>query len=143
MAEGLAETDDGVQLTVRRVAEEEPGRLAQSGDTRTVRARWLVGADGANSFVRETVGITRRDLGFQERWLVVDAEPHDMGALAHLPIASQWCDPKRPTTLRAERAPSPAVGVHAAARTSSRRTSRTPTGCGRCWRRGTGRKTAR
>ena len=98
VAEGLAETDDGVQLTVRRVAEEEPGRLAQSGDTRTVRARWLVGADGANSFVRETVGITRRDLGFQERWLVVDAEPHDMGALAHLPIASQWCDPNRPTT---------------------------------------------
>ena len=98
VAEELVETDDGVQLTVRRVTEEEPGRLAQSGDTRTVRARWLVGADGANSFVRETVGITRRDLGFQERWLVVDAEPHDMGALAHLPIASQWCDPNRPTT---------------------------------------------
>ena len=99
VAEGLAETDDGVQLTVRRMTEEEPGRLAQSGDTRTVRARWLVGADGANSFVRETLGITRRDLGFQERWLVVDAEPHDMGALiARLPIASQWCDPKRPTT---------------------------------------------
>jgi 2-polyprenyl-6-methoxyphenol hydroxylase-like FAD-dependent oxidoreductase len=98
VAEGLAETNDSVELTVRRVVEEEPGRLAQSGDTRTVRARWLVGADGANSFVRETVGITRRDLGFQERWLVVDAEPHDMGALAHLPIACQWCDPKRPTT---------------------------------------------
>jgi len=98
VAEGLAETDDGVRLTVRRVAKEETGRLAQSGDTRTVRARWLVGADGANSFVRETVGITRRDLGFQERWLVVDAEPHDMGAMSDLPIASQWCDPERPTT---------------------------------------------
>jgi hypothetical protein len=57
------------------------------------------GADGANSFVRETSGISRRDLGFQERWLVVDAEPHDMGALAHLPIASQRCDPARPTTV--------------------------------------------
>ena len=64
-----------------------------------MRARWLVGADGANSFVRETSGISRRDLGFQERWLVVDAEPHDMGALAHLPIASQRCDPARPTTI--------------------------------------------
>ena len=64
-----------------RGGEEEPGRLARTGETRTVRARWVIGADGANSFVREASGITRRDLGFQERWLVVDAEPHDMGAL--------------------------------------------------------------
>ncbi len=99
-ATGLVDRDQGIELTLRRVQEEEDaGRLAPTGDARTVRARWLVGADGANSFVREATGITRRDLGFQERWLVVDAEPHDMGALAHLPIASQWCDPKRPTTV--------------------------------------------
>ena len=48
--------------------------------------------------VRELVGIDRRDLGFQERWLVVDAEPNDMAALADLPAACQWCDPRRPTT---------------------------------------------
>ena len=98
-AEGLIQTEARVELKLRRVAEQEPGRLASTGDTRTVTARWLVGADGANSFVRETCGITRRDLGFQERWLVVDAEPHDMEALAHLPIASQRCDPARPTTI--------------------------------------------
>ncbi len=102
-ATGLADCDEGVELTLARVApedeEQEAGSPALTGDTRTVTARWLVGADGANSFVREATGITRRDLGFQERWLVVDAEPHDMGALAHLPIASQWCDPKRPTTV--------------------------------------------
>jgi 2-polyprenyl-6-methoxyphenol hydroxylase-like FAD-dependent oxidoreductase len=99
VADGLNDRDDHVELTLHRVGEEEPGQLARTGERRTVRARWLVGADGANSFVRKAVGIARRDLGFQERWLVVDAEPNDMDALAHLPIASQHCDPRRPTTI--------------------------------------------
>ena len=98
MAEALAQTEGGAEISLRR-CEEEAGRLALTGETRTVSARWLVGADGANSFVREASGITRRDLGFRERWLVVDAEPNDMAALAHLPIASQRCDPSRPTTI--------------------------------------------
>jgi len=98
-AEGLEQFDERVELTLRRVTEEEPGRLALTGETRRVSAKWVVGADGANSFVREASGIARRDLGFQERWLVVDAEPHDMAALAHLPTASQHCDPSRPTTV--------------------------------------------
>jgi 2-polyprenyl-6-methoxyphenol hydroxylase-like FAD-dependent oxidoreductase len=99
VAQGLKDAGDHVELTIHRVSEEEPGQLAKTGEYRTVRARWLVGADGANSFVRETCGISRRDLGFRERWLVVDAEPHDMRALAHLPVASQRCDPARPTTI--------------------------------------------
>jgi 2-polyprenyl-6-methoxyphenol hydroxylase-like FAD-dependent oxidoreductase len=98
-AEALVQSDEQVELTLRRVTEEEPGRLALTGETRTVSARWVVGADGANSFVRDASGISRRDLGFQERWLVVDVEPHDMAAVAHLPIASQRCDPSRPTTI--------------------------------------------
>jgi 2-polyprenyl-6-methoxyphenol hydroxylase-like FAD-dependent oxidoreductase len=91
VAEGLVDSDAGAELTLRRAPEEE-------SETRTVRVRWVIGADGANSFVREASGITRSDLGFQERWLVVDAEPNDMRAFAHLAIASQWCDPARPTT---------------------------------------------
>jgi 2-polyprenyl-6-methoxyphenol hydroxylase-like FAD-dependent oxidoreductase len=98
VATGLVDDADGTTLTVRRHDEPEPGRTEPTGETETVRARWLVGADGANSFVREAAGIGRRDLGFQERWLVVDAEPVDMQALAHLPTACQWCDPRRPTT---------------------------------------------
>ena len=97
VADGLIDTGTGAAVTVRRV-DDGSGVLALSHERRTVRARWVVGADGANSFVRETSGITRRDLGFQERWLVVDAEPHDMTALGHLPTACQWCDPTRPTT---------------------------------------------
>jgi 2-polyprenyl-6-methoxyphenol hydroxylase-like FAD-dependent oxidoreductase len=99
VAEEIADSGDHAEVTVCRVSEGESGQLARTGERRTVRARWLVGADGANSFVRNASGIGRRDLGFQERWLVVDAEPHDMGALAHLPIASQRCDPARPTTI--------------------------------------------
>jgi 2-polyprenyl-6-methoxyphenol hydroxylase-like FAD-dependent oxidoreductase len=97
IADGLLDSEAGAELTVRRI-DDGFGGLALSADRRVVRARWIVGADGANSFVREASGITRRDLGFQERWLVVDAEPRDMDALAHLPIACQWCDPARPTT---------------------------------------------
>ena len=99
VAEGLEDSGDHIELTLHRVSEEATGQPAKTGEYRTVRARWLVGADGANSFVREASAISRRDLGFQERWLVVDAEPHDMGALAHLPIASQRCDPARPSTI--------------------------------------------
>ena len=99
VADGMEDSGDHVELTVHRVSDDAAGQLAMTGERRRVRARWVIGADGANSFVREASGITRRDLGFQERWLVVDAEPHDMGALAHLPIASQWCDPARPTTI--------------------------------------------
>jgi 2-polyprenyl-6-methoxyphenol hydroxylase-like FAD-dependent oxidoreductase len=99
VAEGLTDTGVGIELSLRRADEAEAGRLVLSGERRTVRARWLVGADGANSFVREACAIGRRDLGFQERWLVVDAEPRDMATLAHLPIASQHCDPARPTTI--------------------------------------------
>ncbi len=99
VAEGLEDLGDHVELTLHRVSEEATDQPAKTGEYRTVCARWLVGADGANSFVREASCISRRDLGFQERWLVVDAEPHDMGTLADLPIASQWCDPARPTTI--------------------------------------------
>ena len=97
VAEGLEQGEGGASLTLRRHELGAQG-LEPTEETRTVTARWVIGADGANSFVREAVGIDRRDLGFQERWLVVDVEPCDMSALAELPVACQWCDPRRPTT---------------------------------------------
>ncbi len=96
-AVALSQDDEGATLTLRRVIEDEPGRAMPTDELRTVRARWVIGADGANSLVRETLEIERKDLGFQEQWFVVDLVPHDIGAL-DLPTACQWCDPKRPTT---------------------------------------------
>jgi 2-polyprenyl-6-methoxyphenol hydroxylase-like FAD-dependent oxidoreductase len=64
---------------------------------RTLRGRYLVAADGARSFVRRSLGIERDDLGFNERWLVVDAAKRRPVALSF--DCGQICDPLRPTTI--------------------------------------------
>ena len=66
--------------------------------TRTVRTRYLVGADGANSLVRETLGIGREDRGFQADWLVVDMKLNP-GVTLDIPACGQYCNPERPTTI--------------------------------------------
>jgi len=80
-------------------AEDDAGVTAQFAapeGERSIRARWLVGADGARSPVRKACGISFEDLGFEEPWLVVDALVDDP---ARLPAANlQICDPARPTT---------------------------------------------
>jgi 2-polyprenyl-6-methoxyphenol hydroxylase-like FAD-dependent oxidoreductase/catechol 2,3-dioxygenase-like lactoylglutathione lyase family enzyme len=86
-AERIEQDGDAVQVILGQ---------ADRQQTQTVRARYLIGADGANSMVRQAAGIGCRDFGFREQWLVVDVLPHDIGALSHLPDACQWCDPRRP-----------------------------------------------
>jgi hypothetical protein len=65
-------------------------------DGATVRARFAVGCDGANSSVRDAAGLDVHDLGFFYDWLIVDV------VLDHPrvfdPINLQICDPARPTT---------------------------------------------
>lgn len=61
-----------------------------------VRAKWLVGCDGARSLVREQIGGHLIDLGLHQEWLVVDVELLDA---VDLPSATvQYCNPKRPIT---------------------------------------------
>lgn len=64
----------------------------------TAKARFVIGADGARSKVRELLGITPIDLGFAYDWLVVDVVPHDKERVWS-PYVIQYCDPVRPTTL--------------------------------------------
>lgn len=72
---------------------------AGDGGSRTVRARYVLGCDGASSSVRELAGIRLEDLIFDEPWLVVDVLVDDLG-LAKLPQTSaQFCNPARPTSF--------------------------------------------
>jgi len=61
-----------------------------------VRASYVVGCDGANSTVRDLLGVMMNDRGFFYDWLIVDVildEPRVFD-----PINLQVCDPRRPTT---------------------------------------------
>lgn len=63
---------------------------------REVTARYIVGADGARSPVREALIIEFEDQNFDEPWLVVDAIVHDFDRMPKVNL--QICDPERPTT---------------------------------------------
>ncbi|WP_280362092.1 bifunctional 3-(3-hydroxy-phenyl)propionate/3-hydroxycinnamic acid hydroxylase [Nocardia wallacei] len=67
-----------------------------SGTTDSVRARYLLGCDGANSLVRSALGTTMRDLRFDQRWLVVDIAT--TAELGRWDGVHQICDPVRAAT---------------------------------------------
>jgi 2-polyprenyl-6-methoxyphenol hydroxylase-like FAD-dependent oxidoreductase len=84
----LVQHDDHVELT-------------WSGPTvkaHTTRARYVIGADGANSFVRQHMSTRTEDLGFFFDWLICDVIPTDDEPWDG-PMNWQLCDPARPTTL--------------------------------------------
>jgi 2-polyprenyl-6-methoxyphenol hydroxylase-like FAD-dependent oxidoreductase len=91
----LRQDEDGCDLRLQR---SQCVKQAQAGAERSVRARYVIGADGANSVVRRECGIDWQDLGFQEDWLVVDLQPNPDVAL-DVPDIGQWCNPARPTTM--------------------------------------------
>jgi 3-(3-hydroxy-phenyl)propionate hydroxylase len=68
-----------------------------SGKLSRCRATYVVGCDGARSLVRRFMGSELDDLGFHERWLVLDfmlRRPRpDLGD-----FSVQHCDPARPAT---------------------------------------------
>ncbi|MGW7544183.1 bifunctional 3-(3-hydroxy-phenyl)propionate/3-hydroxycinnamic acid hydroxylase MhpA [Streptomyces sp. NPDC054770] len=90
--------DDHVEVTLAHGAVVD-GTWRPDGPTRTVTAAWLIGADGANSVVRQAAGVSWDDLGFEEDWLVVDLELHDPDIHIDMPEAGQYCDPDRPVSL--------------------------------------------
>lgn len=93
---GMAQDAEGVELAIER-GSVESGAWRPSGERDMVRARYVIGADGANSFVRRSLGLTMHDLGFAFDWLVVDVIPQTERVWE--PKTWQLCDPGRPTTI--------------------------------------------
>lgn len=82
----LTDLGDRVELVVQDAA----------GAERTLIAGWVVGCDGANSFVRGYLGTGMTDLGFSHDWLICDVVPHERRTWE--PNNLQVCDPARPRT---------------------------------------------
>jgi 3-(3-hydroxy-phenyl)propionate hydroxylase/flavoprotein hydroxylase len=96
-ATGLKQDANGCDMVLNRVIRQD-GKFSLGDEQQSVRARYVIGADGANSFVRQSLGIEWQDLGFQEDWLVVDLQPKP-GVKLDVPDIGQWCNPERPTTM--------------------------------------------
>ncbi len=84
---GLAETDEGVTLTGQSIA----------GDTVSLNARYVVGCDGGNGFVRGYLNGQLDDLGFFENWLVCDFQMKRN--VPGLPSFRQICRPEQPVSI--------------------------------------------
>lgn len=84
----LDQDEDGVRVRYEDLS---------SGKLMEVRADYVIGCDGARSLVRRFIGSGMADLGFHERWLVIDVllkrERDDLGD-----YSLQHCDPRRPAT---------------------------------------------
>jgi flavoprotein hydroxylase len=87
-ARQLTEHDDHVEALA----------VGADGTERRIRGRYVVGCDGANSFVRDHMGTGLTDLGFFYDWLILDVVPHDRQRVWK-PLNLQICDPRRPTTV--------------------------------------------
>jgi 3-(3-hydroxy-phenyl)propionate hydroxylase len=70
----------------------QAGLKGADGTTRQVRARYLVGCDGANSVVRRVLGLEFKGSSFAQDWLIVDA----LGRPNPIDHCEFICDPRRP-----------------------------------------------
>ena len=102
LEEGPGRPDVRLGHTVTSVAQDDEGVTVETvdrdGATHVFRAGWLVGADGATSIVRKSMGSRFEQIAESRQWYIVDIELQ--GAAADDPGIDQWeyCDPDRIVT---------------------------------------------
>jgi len=89
----LEQDENGVSLILQETEE----IAGPNGVKQSLRSKYAVGCDGANSFVREQLGISVIDKGYFFDWLILDMIPDKSYTIS--PAQWQLCDPKRPTTI--------------------------------------------
>lgn len=83
---GLEQDANGVTLEMSRGAQQE-----------TVRAKYVVGADGGNGYTQRIFRRQIDDYRFEENWLVCDFEM--LRPVPDLPAFQQVCDPAQPIAI--------------------------------------------
>jgi 3-(3-hydroxy-phenyl)propionate hydroxylase len=86
--ESIEQDGAGVEARVRDL---------EQGRSERLRARYLVGCDGAHSGARRAIGAGLESLGYDRRWLVVDVFLR--GEVALPGMSQQICDPARKITF--------------------------------------------
>ena len=80
--DGFSQDSDGVTIEV----------TGANGERKTVRAAYMVGADGGNSFVRRALDVPFEGRTKPNQWIVVDVRNDPIGS----PHIYMHCDPERP-----------------------------------------------
>jgi 2-polyprenyl-6-methoxyphenol hydroxylase-like FAD-dependent oxidoreductase len=95
---GIDQSADGAVVHYR--SGDGKSQVRADAPPRCITGRFVVGCDGANSFVSSHLGLPRTDLDFSSDWLVVDIKPHDMtGEWTLSPFLAEVLDHHRPTTV--------------------------------------------
>lgn len=79
---GLTQTDDAVELHA----------IGEAGNDITVRAKFVVGADGGRSSVRDLIGARLEGDTHDRKWVVIDCDNDTVDA----PYTALHCEPDRP-----------------------------------------------
>lgn len=82
--------------TVVGYSQDSDGVTVELADGETVRARYVIAADGGNGFSRKAVGSEFHDYGFSEPWMPCDFE---LTSDVDVPKALQICDPAQPRSV--------------------------------------------
>ncbi|MEX3937142.1 bifunctional 3-(3-hydroxy-phenyl)propionate/3-hydroxycinnamic acid hydroxylase [Paraburkholderia phymatum] len=80
--DSFAQDDEGVTIEA----------TDSNGERKTIRAAWMVGADGGNSFVRRTLNVPFVGRTKPNQWIVIDVRNDPIGS----PHIYLHCDAKRP-----------------------------------------------